>query len=125
VVLHAPDDAGRIDAFLAEIPSKVSASAKTMNAVHVVHGQPTPLAPGPYVFDCCTGNLYRPYRLYKDTSDAFVRGALPVGQMALEKGYSGGYQWLEVSDVSTLTILLSSPSFIPSHFYLLEESFLK
>ncbi|KAK7957946.1 amidase signature enzyme [Apiospora saccharicola] len=111
LVLHAPDDAGRIDAFLAEIPSKVSAFAKTMNAVHVVHGQPTPLAPGPYVFDCCTGNLYRPYRLYKDTSDAFVRGALPVGQMAVEKGYSGGYQWLEVSDMIP----------VPSKLYHLDE----
>lgn len=111
VVVFTPDDAGRIEAFLAKIPSKTLASGKRLN---VAHGQSTPLAPGPYVFDCLTGNLYRPDRLFKDTSNAFVRGALPVGGMATGMGYSSDmYQCLEVSDVCC----------IASHFYL-KTSFL-
>ncbi|KAK8033678.1 hypothetical protein PG991_003076 [Apiospora marii] len=109
LIIYTPEDAGRIDAFLAAIPAETTASRRTLN---VANGQATPLAPGPYVFDCLSGNLYRPYRLFEDTSNAFVRGALPIGGMAIGMGYSSNmYQCLEVSDMIS----------IPSKLYHLGE----
>lgn len=40
-----------------------------------------------------SGRVYAVYKLFEDTSHAFVRGALP------ESG-EDGYRWLQVSDVS-------------------------
>lgn len=84
VAIYSPDDSGRIDSFLAGIESEYVTSGRTMN-VH--YGRPTPLPPGPYVFDCYTGNMYCLRHLYKDTSNAFVSGALQIGGHAV-KGVS-------------------------------------
>ncbi|KAK8052464.1 hypothetical protein PG993_003849 [Apiospora rasikravindrae] len=79
LVFYAQNDSANFEAFLAEIPPQARASTRTLMVGSDIHGQPVPLAPGPYVCDCVTGNLYRPYRLYRDSSNAFVRGALPRG----------------------------------------------
>ncbi|KAK8080932.1 hypothetical protein PG997_008750 [Apiospora hydei] len=81
LVFYAQNDSDNFEAFLAEIPSESRASTKTLMVGSDIHGQPVPLAPGPYVCDFLTGNLYRPYRLYEDSSNAFVGGALPTGSM--------------------------------------------
>ncbi|KAK7955865.1 uncharacterized protein PG986_005087 [Apiospora aurea] len=99
LVFYAQNDSDNFEAFLAEIPSESRASTRAIMVGSDIHGQSVPLAPGPYVCDFLTGNLYRPYRLYEDSSDAFVRGALPTGSVASGKGDSSSYQCLEVSDM--------------------------
>ncbi|KAK8042980.1 amidase signature enzyme [Apiospora phragmitis] len=101
LVFYAQNDSDRFEAFMAEIvPSESRASTRTLMVGSDIHGQPVPLAPSPYIFDCATGNLHRPFRLYVDSSNAFVRGCLPIGAVT-GKGSSSNssYQWLEISDL--------------------------
>lgn len=57
---------------------------------------------GPYVLDAATGDVHAIYRLYTDTSHAFVRGVIPT--------YAAAYEWLAASDVSRGNMAIPFPS---------------
>ena len=50
------------------------------------------LPPGPYVIQSASGAVHAVYKLYRDISNAFVRGVLPENK-------HDGYRWLQCSDV--------------------------